>query len=269
MNFVEATKEKLNLLRAGICLLVLVIAAVSWAGYRTVRDFRGSISLVTQTYTVLDNIEATLDLVEEAETATRDYVLTQNYEHLEPYQRRAESLQEYLERLRVSTADDAWQQAHVAELVRLTRRLDELGKSAVAERSKSLAAAVKVIKADEAKLARLQIRDLMAEMKEHERVLLGLRQRTAGKRMSGNTVWCAVLLLADIGFLAWVSILTFKLNRLQRVIRVCAWTKKIELEGRWVTMEEYLQKNFNAPVTHGICAEAAASMIAEVNQQSS
>ena len=62
--------------------------------------------------------------------------------------------------------------------------------------------------------------------------------------------------------LGWIAALSLRLNRLHRVIRVCAWTKQVEHEGKWITLEEYLQAMLDAPVTHGICAEAAADLVA-------
>ena len=37
---------------------------------------------------------------------------------------------------------------------------------------------------------------------------------------------------------------------------VCAWTKRINLEGRWVTLDEFLTDKLNVQVSHGISPEA-------------
>ena len=47
---------------------------------------------------------------------------------------------------------------------------------------------------------------------------------------------------------------------LEGLITVCAWTRRVKWEGRWVTFEDYLAKRFNLHCTHGICEEAAEQM---------
>ena len=264
MNFVEATKEKINLLCAGIGLLLLVLAAVSWAGYQTVLDFRVSNELVARTYLVLDSLETTLTAVGDAEAGTRDFVLTKKLEYLGPFEQGSEAVQEELRHLRELTKDDAWQQDKVARLEGLTKKLTDLSKKAVEERYKSLAAALRFVRKDDLKLLRHEFRQVIGEMRGYESKLLADRQREAARRMQKNTIWCGVLLLADIGFFVWVGLISYRLNHLHRVIRVCAWTKKVQHEGHWITLEEYFQKALDAPVSHGICAEAAETMMDNV-----
>lgn len=39
-------------------------------------------------------------------------------------------------------------------------------------------------------------------------------------------------------------------------VRMCAWTRRIDLDGQWVTIEEYLQRRFGLTVTHTISNDA-------------
>ncbi len=40
------------------------------------------------------------------------------------------------------------------------------------------------------------------------------------------------------------------------IIPVCAWCRKVrDEEGNWVSFEEYIKKNSDARITHGICTE--------------
>lgn len=265
VNFAEVSKEKINLLRTGVALLVLVVAAISWAGYRTILDFKAAIGSVTRTHGVLEQLETTSTVLHDAETGTRDFVLTKKTEYLESYTRSSEIFQEHLRQLRTLTAEDPVQQARVTQLEERSAALGKLALKTVEQRNKSLAAALRVMKTEEAQRIREEIRQLIASMKSHEKDLLARRQESAAKRIRANTVSCVLLLAADVACLIWITVLSFRLNRLQRVIRVCAWTKQVNHEGRWITLEEYLETMLEAPVTHGICAEAAASMMAETN----
>ena len=42
-------------------------------------------------------------------------------------------------------------------------------------------------------------------------------------------------------------------QKLETLLHVCAWCKKIRDDADWVTLENYLQKQTGSPLTHGIC----------------
>jgi GAF domain-containing protein len=44
------------------------------------------------------------------------------------------------------------------------------------------------------------------------------------------------------------------------VLRVCAWTKRINVDGEWVTVEQYLQETLGLQITHGMSGEAFEQM---------
>ena len=40
------------------------------------------------------------------------------------------------------------------------------------------------------------------------------------------------------------------------LLKVCAWTKRIEVDGRWVSIEEFLSQHLHLQLTHGMSEEA-------------
>jgi PAS domain S-box-containing protein len=40
------------------------------------------------------------------------------------------------------------------------------------------------------------------------------------------------------------------------LLTVCAWTKRIQVDGRWVEMDEFLSQNLHLNLTHGMSEEA-------------
>lgn len=44
-------------------------------------------------------------------------------------------------------------------------------------------------------------------------------------------------------------------------LTVCAWTRKIRVEGNWMSFEEFLMQRLGIPVTHGIHPDAAKNFI--------
>lgn len=60
------------------------------------------------------------------------------------------------------------------------------------------------------------------------------------------------------------------LNRvyyLESFLRVCSWCRKLDLNGHWVPMEEYLHKSASISCTHGICEDCAINMSKEAAAQ--
>lgn len=53
-------------------------------------------------------------------------------------------------------------------------------------------------------------------------------------------------------------------HRQNQPIRMCAWTKRVDLEGQWVSIEEFLQRRFGVLVTHGVSEEALAMIERDV-----
>lgn len=48
-----------------------------------------------------------------------------------------------------------------------------------------------------------------------------------------------------------------EIKRLQRgLLKLCAWTKRIEVDGRWVSIEEFLSRHLQLKLTHGMSEEA-------------
>jgi len=48
-----------------------------------------------------------------------------------------------------------------------------------------------------------------------------------------------------------------EVTKLQSQLQVvCAWTKRIKIDGKWVPLDEFLAKKLNVRITHGISPEA-------------
>ena len=48
-----------------------------------------------------------------------------------------------------------------------------------------------------------------------------------------------------------------EIRRLRRgLLKVCAWTKRIEVDGRWISIEDFLSQYLQLQLTHGMSEEA-------------
>jgi hypothetical protein len=61
-----------------------------------------------------------------------------------------------------------------------------------------------------------------------------------------------------------IVIILRRLEKLQQVVTICAWTGQVKHEGEWIRLDEYLQRRFGLSVSHGLSMEAAKKMIAEI-----
>ncbi len=54
-----------------------------------------------------------------------------------------------------------------------------------------------------------------------------------------------------------------RIFRLEKLICVCAWTRQIKIDGKWMSIEKFISDYLDKQVTHGISPEAYEKMIKE------
>ena len=66
-----------------------------------------------------------------------------------------------------------------------------------------------------------------------------------------------MLLILAVWFLVAASTrrVLDRMQRLEDFLKVCAWCRRIEFHGQWISLERFLQQGFDTPTTHGICQE--------------
>jgi hypothetical protein len=85
--------------------------------------------------------------------------------------------------------------------------------------------------------------------------------------------WRSSLLQTEVVVLVWVVVhrLTSKvlsrLHYLERMLRMCAWCRKINDGEDWVPMEQYFSTKFDTPTSHGMCPACAETMRAELRAE--
>lgn len=85
-----------------------------------------------------------------------------------------------------------------------------------------------------------------------------------------SEIWFETILIGSLSCanLYVILSLTMDILRLEKQVKICAWTKKINVEGRWLTIEEFLTEKLNLDVTHGITEELADQMISANRERS-
>lgn len=46
-----------------------------------------------------------------------------------------------------------------------------------------------------------------------------------------------------------------RVQYLEQFMRVCSWCRRINYQGQWMRLEEFMRQGFDTPTTHGICKD--------------
>ena len=57
-----------------------------------------------------------------------------------------------------------------------------------------------------------------------------------------------------------------RINYLEKFMRVCAWCRRINYNGEWMRIEEFMRQGFDTPTTHGICKECLERQQASIEK---
>ena len=88
-----------------------------------------------------------------------------------------------------------------------------------------------------------------------------LQEQTAAAALNRRiTVGMAII---EIFLVAGIVFLVVRLTRLEQLVTVCAWSHRLLYEGKWVSLERYLETRFGIRASEGITAEQAAKLTAE------
>ena len=162
---------------AGLVIAIVAVALIAFFTYRSLQSRETAAERVTHTLEVMQQLEALLSSVKDAETGQRGFLLTGDERYLEPYTNATAALPGELKTLRSLTGDNPQQQQRLDTLEQLTaEKMAELGETIALRRAGNVEAALAIVRTDRGKAAMDRIRALVAEMESEERSLLASRQ---------------------------------------------------------------------------------------------
>jgi CHASE3 domain sensor protein len=153
-----------------------------------------------------------------------------------------------------------------AQLQQLTdARFAELAQALEVLRERGSLPALNVLEANNAARTAEEIRRAIAALQRQELADFAGRSAQAATRaraMQALDAGLIVLAAALAAAVAWW--LVQRIRDREGMITVCAWTRRVQWQGRWVSFEEYLSNRFDLRCTHGICDEVAEQIKREV-----
>ena len=206
MNWSVGTK-----IGAGYALALVILIAIGMTSYRNTSGFIEATDLKVHTYKVLDNLEAVLSALQDAETGQRGYIIVGEDQYLKPYQAGTSAVNKIVQNLRRLTADNPNQQRRLDAMEPLiATKLAELKETIDLRRSKGFDAALKVVQSDQGKDAMDDIRKVIAAMRNEEKTLL--EQRDAEAKVSAQTTISVIVYGIPLA-IALLSLVGFRITR--------------------------------------------------------
>jgi len=262
MKFMQRANKVLFFI--GLSLPLVALLLMSWLVHQTSGQFQDSFYKVSKTYKVLNLVQQTQLHLLDAETERRGYLLTAGEDYLSSYGRAMSSVRNDIDQLLELSRNNVGQQTNITALQELI--VDRLGidPEKMAAGGTNLHDSLAIALTDQGKNTMEQIGRLLFQMGLDEEYTLGLSQQRAEANAMSSQITSVVLIGAVAMVLMFIIIILVRLEKLQQVVTVCAWTGQVKLEGQWVRLDEYLQRRFGLSVSHGLSREAAEKMAAEL-----
>ena len=250
----------------GLSLPVVALVVMSWLVHRTSGQFQQSFYQVARTYKVLNLIQQTQLHLQDAETERRGYLLTAGQDYLNSYGRAMSFVRNDIDQLQKLARNNPAQQTNITTLQGLIVSRLGIDPDRIAGGGTNLQGTLAIALTDEGRETMEQIGRKLFRMGQDEEYLLGLSQQQAEANAMSSQAISVVLIGVVAMVLMFIIIILLRLEKLQRVVTICAWTGQVKHDGEWVRMDEYLQRRFGLAVSHGLSREAADKMVAEIKE---
>jgi hypothetical protein len=101
--------------------------------------------------------------------------------------------------------------------------------------------------------------------------LLSLPQRLLGGASRSN--WREAAMESIVTLCVWFVVFVFtrkiigRLHYLEGMVKMCAWCRKLDQDGKWVPFEEYIVRDMRTKTSHGMCPECEAKMLGQISEE--
>ena len=262
MKFMQRTNKVLFFIGLSLPLIALVV--MSWSVHKTSGQFQESFYQVAHTYKVMNLVQQTQLHLQDAETERRGYLLTSGDDYLASYGRAMSSVRNNLDQLMELSRKNVGQQTNITKLQELIVSQLGLDPHKRDGSTTNLPDALAIALTDQDRNTMQQIGRILFRMGQEEEYSLGLSQQQTENNAMSSQVTSVVLIGAVAMVLMFIIIILLRLEKLQQVVTVCAWTGQVKFEGQWVRLDEYLQQRFGLSVSHGLSREAADKLTSEL-----
>jgi CHASE3 domain sensor protein len=244
------------------CLLLSIPAVVA---FRAQRELGESFRWVAHTIEVQRELETLESLLLEAESDQRGYLLSTHAHFLETHGAALGNIARQVALVRRLTADNPTQQENLALLAPLmAAKLDFMARTVALQMEGRREEMLALVETDRGKATMDAVRRRLDLMEAEEARLHAEREGHLATRAHSSTLLLSGLVVLNALFILAVFLLYRRLAKAQALVTICAWSRTVEHEGKWVSFEEYLRRRFSLDTSHGISPEEARKAFGEV-----
>jgi CHASE3 domain sensor protein len=240
-----------------IAIPVLIAALFFFVSRQLRRDQGIGLEIVERTHLAREQLFIIQDLLDQASTAQRGYLLTGQLAYLTPFLLAKVQLPFQLLNLRQVLASDPHQLAQATRLSSsIQRKMDELSEGVALKDGGKQDEAINLVLASDGLSLLNEIHATISAMQAYENTVLTERNANNDAQLDLRDTISTVLLATSTLVVVGAGILFLRIKQLQNIITVCAWTQRVNYRGKWMRMEEFLWARFRVKVSHGISEEA-------------
>ncbi len=240
----------------GYWIAIAAVVVIAVLSYSAVHGSVDNAQRVTHTLRLMEQLQALLSTMKDAETGQRGYLLTGEEGYLEPYTNARMAIAGEISRARELVVSDAPQQQRLQVLEQLCAdKMAELAQTVALRRKGDAAGALAVVHTDRGREIMDRIRSVAADMTAEERRTLTARQDdwlSSARASSWTTLGGSALLLAFIIAAATRSSREFRARQIEAWVRTgyIGLTERIQGEQRLEVLStqvlEYLARYMDA-----------------------
>lgn len=224
---------------------------------RVYADHRSSMDLLKQSYEDREQLNRLRDDLDELQAGETGFLLTGDQSYLRAHQSSYDDTSvrlAYLDKLYSDRLQQLERWRRVRQLVEA--KLAQYHEVTALKKSGQDDEALRLANGDAHTSTIDQIRSIFAEMQVTEDETLADRKRTNENRFNTSDAVSTGLLVLSASVFIYAGVLVLRIRQLQSIITICAWTQKVNFNGKWMAMEEFLWRRFRVKVSHGISEEA-------------
>jgi CHASE3 domain sensor protein len=262
---------KLNRRNLKILLIVapLLIAGILFVVSRRIYgDHRAAMDLLKQSYEDRERLNGLRDDLDELQAGETGFLLTGDQSYLKAHQFSYDDTSTRLASLSDLYGDrppqlERWHRLRPLVEAKLAqyREVTALKKAGQDDKALQLA------NGDSSTSIIDQIRSIIGEMQLAEDAILTERKRTNEAKLNASDAASTGMLILSATVIIYASVLILRIRQLQNIITICAWTQKVNFNGKWMPMEEFLWRRFRVKVSHGISEEAFDGVMGMVGKK--
>jgi CHASE3 domain sensor protein len=240
-----------------VILVPLLIAAAFFYVSRQIRDQQTTaLRWVHHSYLVREKLSALETLLYRAQSNERGYALSGRSEYMTFYILTRAKLLLQSSLLRFLVADNPAQEKLATELqITLQAKLGELSQGIELRAAGDDMGASALVNSSAWNLVTTAQRQIWM-IRATEDKLLTERTLIGEQKFDLREDISTILLIASTALIVGAGVLFLRVQLLQNIITVCAWTQRVNYRGKWMRMEEFLWERFRVKVSHGISEEA-------------